>query len=82
MNLFVRFSTEGMDFPAFMTAFGSIVVLRAPSTKTLTENELEAVPAWLRRLARLNSERLQRAGGWAMICGGIFIAMLRIAHGR
>ena len=82
MGWFETFSTKGLYSPAFMIAFGSLVILRAPSTKILSEDEILAAPAWIRWLARRNSEEFQRRCGWTMIGGAVFIAMLRIAWDR
>ena len=82
MGWFQTFASDGLYFPALMIAFGSLVVLRAPSTKTLSENEIRAIPVWMQGLARLNSERLQRRIGWTIIGFSALIAMMRIAWGR
>jgi hypothetical protein len=55
---FHSFATEGLALPAFMTGFGSLVILRASSTPMLTEDQIAAVPRWLRWLARKDSETL------------------------
>ena len=73
MGWFQAFATDGLYFPAFMIAFGSVVILRAPSTKILSENEIRAIPVWMQGLARLNSERLQRRGGWTIIGSSVLI---------
>jgi len=80
MSWFERFATEGLYLPAFMVAFGLLVVLRAPATKRLTADEVDAAPSWVRPLARLNSERFQRLGGRFVVGGAVFIAVLRVAQ--
>ena len=81
MGWFEKFATQGLYLPAFMVAFGSLVVLRAPHTAVLTEDQILAAPVWVRSLARLNSERLQRRGGWTTIGIAVFIAILRLSRG-
>jgi hypothetical protein len=78
MQWFEHFASEGLAFPACMVAFGSMVILRASSTPTLTQNQLYAVPTWVRWLALKDSEKLQRRGGWAVIAFAIVIAILRV----
>lgn len=82
MSWFETFASKGLYLPAFTIAFGSLVVLRAPSTRTLSENEILAGPAWIRWLARRNSERLQRSCGWTIIGFAVFTAIIRIAWDR
>jgi hypothetical protein len=78
MQWFERFASEGLAFPACMAAFGSMVILRASSTPTLTQNQLDAVPTWVRWFALKDSEKLQRRGGWAVIAFATVIAILRV----
>ena len=79
---FERFSSEGLYFPAFMIAFGSLVVLRAASHPVLTEDQIVAAPKWVRWLIPKDMERSQRLGGWTMIGLAVFIALLRLRQGR
>jgi hypothetical protein len=82
MQWFERFASEGLAFPTCMIAFGSIVILRASSTPTLTQNQLDAVPAWVRWLALKNSQKIQRRGGWAVIAFATVIAIVRVMSNR
>lgn len=82
MSWFQTFARDGLYFPAFMFAFGSLVVLRAPSTKTPSENDIRAIPVWMQGLARLNSERFQRHSGWTIIGFSVLIAIMRIAWSK
>ncbi|MBB5716259.1 hypothetical protein [Sphingomonas aerophila] len=79
MQWFERFATEGLLLPALEVAFGSLVVLRASSTRQLTKDQLDEAPAWIRWLAQLNSERLHRRCGWVMIVSALLIAIMRIS---
>ncbi len=82
MQWFERFASEGLAFPACMIAFGSMVILRASSTPTLTQNQLDAVPTCVRWLALKNSQKLQRRGGWAVIAFATLIAIVRVMSNR
>jgi hypothetical protein len=82
MEWFYSFATEGLVFPAFMVAFGSLVILRAPSTPKLTENQIAVGPKWLQWLVRKDSETLQRRSGWAMIACAVIVAILRLSTAR
>ena len=79
---FERFASEGLYFPAFMIAFGSLVVLRASSHPVLTEDQIVAAPRWVRWLLPKDMERSQRRGGWTIIGFAVFIALLRLTPGR
>lgn len=46
MELFVRFATEGLYFPALMIAFGSLIILRAPFQPSLSPEEVANAPPW------------------------------------
>ncbi|AXJ96236.1 MULTISPECIES: hypothetical protein [unclassified Sphingomonas] len=78
MQWFHSFATEGLALPAFMTGFGSLVILRASSTPMLTEDQIAAVPRWLRWLARKDSETLQRRSGWMTIACAVVVTVLRV----
>lgn len=80
MDWFERFATEGLYFPAVMIAFGSLVVLRAPSERSLPPEQIERAPAWGRWLLRMNGPRLHWRCGWVTIGFAIVIAAVRIQH--
>lgn len=82
MQWFERFASEGLVFPACMIAFGAMVLLRAASTPTLTRNQLDPVPTWVRWLALKDSRQLQRRGGWAVIAFATVIAIVRLMSNR
>lgn len=78
MQWFERFATEGLAFPACLVAFGSLVILRARSVNIPTNDQLAAVPAWVRWVALRNSKQLQRHYGWVIITSAVVIAILRL----
>jgi ribose/xylose/arabinose/galactoside ABC-type transport system permease subunit len=81
MGWFELFASQGLYFPAFMVAFGSLVVLRSSSHVALTKEQILAAPPWVRWLIPKNFERSQRRGGWTIIGFAILIALLRLSRG-
>ena len=78
MELFERFATEGLYFPAVMIAFGSLVILRAPFQPPLSPEEFASASPWMRWLISEDPERNQRRGGWIIVGCAIFSAMVRL----
>ena len=79
MDLFIRFATEGLYFPAVMIAFGSLIILRAPSESPLPPDQFASAPPWLRWIISENPERRQRRGGWIIVAAAAFTAIMRLA---
>jgi ribose/xylose/arabinose/galactoside ABC-type transport system permease subunit len=79
MQWFQRFATEGLMLPAFMMAFGSLVVLRASSTLQLTKDQIDEAPSWMRWIATIDSARLQRRCGWAIIAFALVAVIMRVS---
>lgn len=78
MNLFERFATEGMAYPASLLAFGALVILHAPSARVSTPVELQTAPRWLRRLVKVSGSTLQRRCGWLIVVFGTLIIVARL----
>jgi hypothetical protein len=81
MELFERFATQGVYFQVFMIAFGSLVVIRAPFQQNLSSEQIQAAPAWVRWLVRMDQPRLHRWGGWLTIGGSVIIIAVKFANG-
>ena len=81
MELFERFATQGVYFQAFMIAFGSLIVLRAPFQKNPSKEQIRSVPAWSRWLLRMDQPRLHRRGGWFTIGAAVIIIALKLVNG-
>lgn len=79
MEWFYSFATEGLLLPAFMVAFGSLVILRGPSSPKLNEAQFGEGPRWLQWLARADSSTLQRRSGWTMIVCAIILTIVRLS---
>ena len=75
-----HFALEGLALPAFLCAFGALVILMAPTTPVVSAKDSAGAPAWLRRLALANSPKLQRYCGWIMVVLAILIAVGRLTR--
>lgn len=82
MQWFHSFATEGLALPAFVAAFGSLVILRASATPKLTDHQVAFGPNWLQWLARKDSKTLQRRSGWTMIACAVIMTILHLAAQR
>lgn len=81
MGLFERFATQGVYLQAFMIAAGSLLVLRAPFQQNLTDEQIQAAPAWLRWSLRKDTRRYHRRSGWFIISVAVFIIALKLFNG-
>ena len=76
MDWLRTFGSEGFYFPAFVVAFGSLVLLCRPFQTKLTPQQIEEASPWYRWLLRHDWEKW---GAWVMVSGGIFDALLKVA---